>query len=125
MDALVSFLKHSSALDLIIILLVILSAVVLIVVGIGILIAAKTRKPIYYFLVLTLLPLFLALLGTYLRFKVIDRALADFPEASTEIVAAASEEAWITTYIGVAATILPGLIGVAGLLFKKEKSQSL
>lgn len=124
MDALVSFLKHASTLDFVVFLLVILIALVLIIAGIVIVIASKTRKPIYYFLVLTLLPLFLALVGTYMRLKTIDRAVVDFPEASSEIVASSREEAWVITYIGAAATILPGLIGVAGLLLKKEASPS-
>lgn len=120
MDSLVSFLKHSSALDFIVFLLVILIAFVLIVVGIGILIASRTRKPIYYFLPLTLLPLLLAALGTYMRLSALERAVADFPEAGSEIVAAGRQEAWIMVYIGVAATALPALIGLTGLLMKKE-----
>ncbi len=124
MEALIPFLKHSSALDLVIILLVVLIAVIFIPVGIGTVIASRSRKPIYFFLIIVWLPLFLALLGTYLRFRGVERAIADFPEVSSEVVVAARQEAWITTYIGAIGTALPGLIGVIGLLVKKDTEPS-
>ena len=120
METLNPFLKHSSALDLLVILLVILIAVVLIPVGIWIAIAARRRKPIYFFLMVALLPLLLALLGTYVRFIVIERAISDAPNVGKEVIAAAREEAWITTYIGAAGTAVLGLIGVTGLILKKD-----
>jgi len=43
-----------------------------------------------------------------------------FPEVSPEVVAASRQEAWITTYIGATGTAALGLIGVTGLVLKKE-----
>lgn len=120
METLIPFLKHSSALDLLVILLVVLISVVSIPVGIWIAIAARSRKPIYFFLMVALLPLLLALLGTYLRFIVIERAIGDAPNVGQEVIAAAREEAWITAYIGAAGTVVLGAIGVTGLVFKKD-----
>jgi hypothetical protein len=120
MESLIPFLKHSSALDLLVTLLVTFITVILIPGGIWIVIASRRRKPIYFFLMIAVLPLLLALLGTYLRFRGIERALSMFPEASNDIVASARQEAWITTYIGAAGTAVLGLIGLTGLVLKKE-----
>ena len=120
MDTLIPFLKHSSALDLLVILVVILIAVVLIPIGIWIVFASRSRKPIYIFILIALLPLLLALLGTYLRLRGVETALALFPEAGPGVVAAARQEAWITAYLGAVGTAIPGLIGVTGLLLKKD-----
>ena len=70
---------------------------------------------------LALLPLLLALLGTYLRFRAAERALAIVPDVSAEAVTAAHQEAWVTTYLGAAGTAAIGLIGVTGLILKKER----
>lgn len=121
METLISFLKHSSGLELLVMLVVILLAVILIPVGIWIVIASPRRKPIYFFLMATLLPLLLALLGTYLSLANVEKAATMFPEASAEIVTAARQEAWIPTYIGVAGTLIPALIGVIGLVLKKDR----
>ena len=121
METLIPFLKNSSVLDLLVITLVILITVILIPAGIWIVVAARSRKPILFFLVLALLPLLLALLGTYLRFKSIDRALAMNPGVSAEVVTAANQEAWVTTYLGVAGSAVIGLIGITGLILKKER----
>ena len=125
METLIPFLKNSSVLDLTVMSLVILIAVILIAVGIWTAIASRTRKPIYLFLMITLLPLLLALLGTYLRFRNIERAAAMFPDASAEVVAALRQEAWIMTDIGLVGTAVPVLIGVMGLAFKKERDPEL
>lgn len=121
MESLIPFLKHSNALDLLVITLVILIAVILIPVGIWIVIKSRSRKPIYFFLVIALLPLLLALVGTYLRFRSTERALDMFPGVSQAVVAEARQEAWITTFIGAAGTALPVLIGLTGLVLKKER----
>jgi len=123
METLISFLKHSSGLELLVVLAVVLLAVILIPVGIWIVIASRRRKPIYLFLMVALLPLLLALLGTYLALSNVEKAAAMFPEASAEIVTAARQEAWIPAYIGAVGTLVPALIGVIGLMLKKE-SQS-
>ncbi|MGH9874172.1 MAG: hypothetical protein ACRD9S_17110 [Pyrinomonadaceae bacterium] len=122
METLIAFLKHGSALDLLVILLVILITVIMIPAAIWIGIAARTRKPIYFLLLISLLPLVLALTGTALRYINIERALANVPDVSAEIVTAARQEAWITTYLGATGTVVIGLIGVAGLILKKERN---
>jgi Flp pilus assembly protein TadB len=116
----ISFLKHSSGLELLVVLGVILLAVILIPVGVWIVIASQRRKPLYLFLMVALLPLLLALLGTYLSLANVEKAAAMFPEASTEIVTAARQEAWIPTYLGAVGTVIPVLIGVIGLVLKKD-----
>ena len=121
METLIAFLKSCSALDLLILIFIFLSAVVLVPAGIWISIASRTRKPIFFFLIAALFPLLLALLGTFLRIRNAERVAAMFSEASAEVVAAARDEAWITTYIGAAETALLGLIGVTGLILKKNE----
>ena len=115
------FLKHSSTLDLLVILVVVFLTVILVPIGIAIVIAARRRMPIYLLLMIALLPLLIALVGTYLRFMNLDRALANNPEVSAEIVSAARQEAWITAYLGVAGTAIIELIGVTGLIVKKDR----
>jgi hypothetical protein len=121
METLMEFLKHSSTLDLLVILVVVFLTVVLVPIGIAIVIAARRRMPIYLLLIIALLPLLIALVGTYLRFIDIDRALANNPEAGAEIVSAARQEAWITAYLGAAGTAVIELIGVTGLIVKKDR----
>lgn len=120
METLIPFLKHSNALDLLVIILVIIMAVILIPVGIWTVTKSRRRKPIYFFLMIALLPLLLALLGTYLRFRKEERLIGMFPGVSAEVVASARQEDWITTYIGAAGTAVLGLIGVTGLVLKKD-----
>ncbi len=93
METLIPFLRNSSVVDLLIIVLVILSTAILVPAGIWIAIAARSRKPIYFFLMIALLPLLLALLGTYLRFMNIERALARVPDVRAEVVTASKQEA--------------------------------
>ena len=114
------FLKHSSALDLLVILLVVLSTLVLAGVGIALAMTAGKRSFVYLFLAISFLPLLLSLAGTYLRFMAIDRALSFAPEASQEVVANSHREAWLTSYIGAACTGVLGVIGVTALVVKKE-----
>jgi hypothetical protein len=121
METLISFLKHSSGLELLVVLVVILLAVMLIPVGIWIVIASRRRKRIYFFLIAAFLPLFLAFLGTYLSLANVEKAAAMFPEAGAEIVTAARQEAWIPTYIGAVGTLIPAAIGVIGLILKKDR----
>jgi hypothetical protein len=119
MESLIPFLKHSSVLDLLVILLVVLIEVILIPVGIWIVIGSRRRKPIYFFLMIAVLPLLLGHLGTYLRFRGIESAMAMFPDARPEVVASARQEAWIITYVGATGTVVLWLIGMTGLVMKK------
>jgi len=52
MNGLIPFLKHSSAPDLLVVLLVVLITIILVPVGIWIAIASRKRMPIYFFLTL-------------------------------------------------------------------------
>jgi len=122
MEILISFLKHSSVFELLIIIVVILITLVMIPTGIWIVIASRSRKPIYFLLVLATLPLLLSLLGTFVTVWRTEKLIAEFPDVSAEVVTTARREAWITTYIGAAGTILIELIAVPGLILKKEKS---
>ena len=120
METLMSFLKHSSALELLVLLVVVLIAVILIPVGIWIVIASRRRKPIYFFLPAALVPLLLGFLGTYLSLANVEKAAAMFPDASAEIVAAARQEAWVPAYVGAVGTLIPAAIGLIGLALKKR-----
>ena len=92
MNTLIPFLKHSNWVDLSVILLVILSALLLILVGLVAAIASRTRKPIYLFLIVTLLPLLLAMLGGFLRYANAERLLGIYPDLSAISVAEIRQE---------------------------------
>ncbi len=121
METLIPFLKHSNAVDLLVIILVILITLIMIPGGIWTVIASRSRKPIYFLLMIALLPLLLALLGTYLKFRKTERLIALYPGVSAEAIAVARREDWVTTYIGAAGTAVLGLIGVTGLILKKDR----
>ena len=120
MEALDSFLKSSTVVDLLILLFILFITVVMVPIGIVIVIASRSRTPAYIFLLSALLPLLLALVGTYVRFASINEAVRQNPEAAEQVVVAARQEAWITTYIGVAGTTVLALIGVMAVV-KKER----
>lgn len=121
METLISFFKSSTVVDLVVLLVILFITVVLFLAGIGIMIASRSRMPIYIFLLCAFLPLMLALIGTYLRFLSIEEALRQTPGVGEQVVVAARNEALITTYIGAAGTTVLALIGVTGLLVKKER----
>lgn len=123
MEPLIEFFKASTAVDLLVVLVVVLITIVLVPIGIWIAIASRSRKPICFVLVIGLLPLLLALLGTFWRIRNTDRAIAEFPDAGAEVVAAARQEAWITAYIGAAGTAAVELIAVIGLILKKDRRE--
>jgi hypothetical protein len=107
--------------DLFFIMLVVFIAMILIPVGFWVVIAARRRKSIYLLLMMTFLPLLLALLGTYVRIRKIETLAARYPDASAEVIAAGSREAWIMTYIGAFGTLVPALIAVSGLVVKNNR----
>jgi 1-acyl-sn-glycerol-3-phosphate acyltransferase len=123
MGTLVEFLKHGSAVDLLFVLLVVLSTLVLVIAVITIAIASRNRKPLYFLLFIGLIPMLLALFGTYLKVRNTERLLAEFPDAGVEVVAAARQEEWIIAYIGVVGTTLVELIALTGLILKKDRSE--
>ena len=119
MDSLLSFLKHSTALDLIVVLLIILLTVTLIIVALVTLFVSRGRKLIYVVLMAAALPLLLGLVGTFLRYDQIERSLSQVSEVGPDIVAAARAEAWFPMYFGLAGTALVELTAVSGLMLKK------
>ena len=121
MENLIPFLKNSSVVDLFFIILVVFIAVILIPVGLWIVIASRRRKSIYLLLMMTFLPLLLALIGTYVRIRKIETLAARYPDASAEVIAAGSQEAWIMTYVGAFGTLVPALISVTGLVVKNDR----
>jgi hypothetical protein len=121
MENLIPFLKSSSVVVWFFIMLVVFIAVILIPVGLWIVIASRRRKSIYLLLMMTFLPLLLALLGTYVRIRKIETLAASYPDASAEVITAASHEAWIMTYIGAFGTLVPALIAVTGLVVKNDR----
>lgn len=118
----IEFLRHSSVLDLLVFLAVIALTVILIPVVIWIAIAARKRTPLYLALIVGVLPLLLALIGTYLKYKSMEMALVNNSDVSAEVVTAARQEAWIITYLGAAGTALIELIAVTGLILKKDRT---
>lgn len=121
METLIPFLKYSSVVDWFFIILVVFIAVILIPVGLWIVIASRRRKSIYFLLMMTFLPLLLALVGTYVRIRKIETLAARYPDASAEVIAAGSQEAWVMTYIGAFGTLIPALIAVTGLVVKNDR----
>ena len=117
METLSNFLKYSSAFDMLILLL----AFIFILLGILLLIVSHSRRPFYLLLVLALLPLLLGMLSTYLKYREIDRVLTMVADAGVEVAGAARQEAWIITYVGAAGTAVLALIGLLGVLVKKNE----
>ncbi len=120
MEALQSFLKSSTVVDLLILLFILFITVVMIPIGVAIVIASRSKMPSYIFLLCASLPLLLALIGTYVRFVSIEEAVRENPGVGEQVIVAARQEAWITTYIGAAGTTMLALIGVTAVL-KKER----
>ncbi|MBC8029153.1 MAG: hypothetical protein H7Z16_03500 [Pyrinomonadaceae bacterium] len=121
METLISFLKSSTVVDLLVLLLIFFITVIMIPVGIWIALASQRRMPSYIFLLSALLPLLLALIGTCLRLLIIEQAISMNQDVGNEVVAASRQEAWITTYIGAAAAAVLGLIAVMSLVTKKVR----
>ncbi len=122
MEALESFLKSSTVIDLLVLLFILFITVVMIPIGIVIVFASRSSKPAYIFLLSAVLPLVLALIGTYLRFASIEEAVRQNPGVGEEVILIARQEAWITTYIGAAGTTILALIGVAAVVKKARES---
>lgn len=121
MENLIPFLKYSSVVDWFFIILVVFVAIILIPVGLWIVIAARRRKSIYLLLMMTFLPLLLALVGTFVRIRKVETLAARYPEVTAEVVARGSQEAWVLTYIGAFGTLVPALIAVTGLVVKNDR----
>lgn len=122
MEALESFLKSSTVIDLLVLLFILFITVVMIPIGILIVFASRSSKPAYIFLLSAVLPLVLALIGTCLRFASIEEAVRPNPGVGEEVILIARQEAWITTYIGAAGTTILALIGAAAVVKKAGES---
>ena len=115
METLISFLKFSSVLDW----LVMLVTVVLILVSLVLLFALRGRKSFYFVLALALLPLFGGLLSTFLKYQQMGRAVEEMERFPADVVERATAEAWMITYIAAAGALVIALIGIVGIVMKK------
>ena len=126
MDYLTSFLKTSTIIDFAFIFGAVFVGVLLIMVGVGVLFAAKTRKFFLVYLAFALLPMILGLAGTGVRWYSNERLLAlNEIDLSSQQAAEMRQnmlpEYVITVLIGAASTSLPLLIGIAGLILKRNR----
>jgi hypothetical protein len=116
------FIKSSTAMDLVFIMLVILSSLGLIVAAIVMLFAAKTRRPLYVIAGLAILPLVLALIGGAWRMHTGEQLIAQYHETDAEVLEAyhgrVHRDLMIMVVMGLVGSALPALIGIAGAVKK-------
>jgi hypothetical protein len=126
MDYLISFLKNSSIIDFAFIFGAVFVGILLIVVGVVMLFAARTRKFLFVYLAIALLPIILGLAGTGVRWYSAERLMSlneiePSSEQAVEIRENLLPEYVITVLIGAGSTSLPLLLGVLGLILKKNR----
>jgi len=114
-ETLISFLKFSSVLDW----LVMLMTLVLILVSLVLLFALGGRKPFYFVVALALVPLCGGLLSTFLKYQQMGRALEEMERLPADVIASATAEAWMITYVAAAGALVIALIGIVGIVMKK------
>jgi len=114
-ETLISFLKFSSVLDW----LVMLMTLVLILVSLVLLFTLRGRKPFYFVVALALLPLAGGLLSTFLKYRQMGRALEGMERVPAEVLENATSEAWVITYLAAAGALVIALIGIVGIVIKK------
>jgi hypothetical protein len=119
-ETLISFLKFSSVLDW----LVMLMTLVLITVSLVLLLVLRGRKPFYFVVALAVLPLFGGLLSTFLKYQQMGRALEMTERVPSEVIESATAEAWMITYVAAAGALVIVLIGVIGIVMKKPAAAS-
>jgi hypothetical protein len=127
MDYLISFLKNSSIIDFAFIFGAVFVGILLIVVGVAMLFAARTRKFFFVYLAIALLPIILGLAGTGVRWYSAEclmslNEIEPSSEQAVEIRENLLPEYVITVLIGAGSTSLPLLIGVLGLILKKNRA---
>ena len=115
METLISFLKFSSVLDW----LVMLMTLVLVLVSLVLLFALRGRKPFYFVVVSAVLPLLGGLLSTFLKYRQMGRALEGMENLPAEVLERATAEAWVITYIATAGALVIAFIGIVGIVLKK------
>ncbi|MEQ1764548.1 MAG: hypothetical protein ABL984_15570 [Pyrinomonadaceae bacterium] len=128
MDYLTSFIKGSSFIDFAFIFATVFVGTALIVIGGGMLLTAKTRKFFFLYLAFALLPIILGLGATGMRWYANELILSrneidPSSEAAAEIRRNMLPEYVITMLIGAGSSALPLLIGIAGLILKKNRPQ--
>ena len=117
METFTAFVKNSTVFDL----LTIPVAAGVVLLGLILLVAIRSRLPMYLLLVIAFVPLSLGLFATYLKNREIEKVMATLPESDrVEGTAAGRREAMITTYIGGAGTAASALIAVIGLAIKRS-----
>jgi hypothetical protein len=126
MEYLIGFLKSSTIIDFAFIFGTVFVGVLLIVVGVVMLFVAKTRKFFFVYLAIAFLPLILALAGTGVRWYANERLLSlnkidPSSQQADEIRQNILPEYAIMLLIGAGSTSLPLLIGIAGLILKRNR----
>ena len=111
METLTNYLKFSTAFDW----LTIFAAVAVVLLGLILLVAVRTRTPMYVLVTIAFSPLLLGLLTTVMKNREIERVMITGESIGVEAAAAGRREAMISTYVGGAGTATALLIGVVGL----------
>jgi hypothetical protein len=119
-ETLTDFLKDATFLTL----LTLLTTVISILVGIAVLVLARTRRPMYVIIAAATLPLLAGLLTMYVDNRQLDSGYGMFGRLSAEAIAAGRRDALITGCIGAAGAVLTGLIGIVGLKLKRNRGVS-
>jgi hypothetical protein len=97
-ETLSDFLKHATLLTL----LTLLTTLISILVGVAVLVFARTRRPMYLMVVAAALPLLSGLLTMYVDNRQLDTGHGMFGRLSAEAIAAGRGEALVTACIGAA-----------------------
>ncbi|HEY3027967.1 MAG TPA: hypothetical protein VGJ55_17590 [Pyrinomonadaceae bacterium] len=116
METLVDFLKNSTTLDL----LVVVVTIILVIAGILISVLAGNRKSMYRLLLVAFVPLLLGLLDMFVKNRLLDRGVGLMGRLSPEAIAAGRREALVIACIGATGTLLLGLVGLLSLALKKN-----
>jgi hypothetical protein len=115
-ETLVDFLKNSTTLDL----LVVVVTIILVIAGILISVLAGNRKSMYRLLLVAFVPLLLGLLDMFVKNRLLDRGVGLMGRLSPEAIAAGRREALVIACIGATGTLLLGLVGLLSLALKKN-----
>lgn len=114
LETLQTFLKFSTILDW----LVILLTLFLIVVSVLLLLLLRSPKPFYFVIVSAVLPVLGGLLSTFLKYQYAQRAMEELGAVAAEVVERGRAEAWIITYLAAIGAIIIALIGFLGVFLK-------
>ncbi len=117
METLTDFLKNATLLTL----LTLLTTVISVLVGIAVLVFARTRRPMYVIVAAAALPLLSGLLTMYVDNRELDTGYGMFGRLSAKAIATGRRDALITGCIGAAGAVLMVLMGIVGLKLKRNR----